>query len=130
MVSPSRLKQDDDDPKKKPKFDDKIRFVEPFPGTFITPHFRSRAPQIVDMRGVLRRLRLRRGRAQLGTPQFNFGKGFHEQQPPICLDHYLLPGRCPRWVVQFCAESSLTSNAEQGDLRLLPHLPTHTWTCG
>jgi hypothetical protein len=73
MVSPSRLRPTDD-AEKKPKFDDKIRFVEPFPGTWVPPHFRSREPKTIDMKGVLRKVPLRRGRGQLGAPTLNLNR--------------------------------------------------------
>lgn len=95
LVAPSRSKADDE-PSKKPKFDDKIRFVAPFPGTFVAGSFRSRQPEIIDMKGVLRTLPLRRGRGRLGRPQLSFDRGLHEQNAPICLHYYLLPGKCPR----------------------------------
>ncbi|ORY61912.1 hypothetical protein BCR35DRAFT_195380 [Leucosporidium creatinivorum] len=101
MVSPSRMKSTDD-AEKKPKFDEEVRFVEPFPGTWVPPHFRSREPKTIDMKGVLRKVPLRRGRGQLGMPKLNLNRGLHHQDPPICLHHYLMPDRCSSENCTFC----------------------------
>lgn len=71
-----------------PVFDDKIRFVEPFLGTYIGPALTRRQPQVVDLPGLLRCTPLRRHRFAT-RPVINRSRGLHDQDPPICLDYYL-----------------------------------------
>lgn len=59
---------------KGPKFPPKVQFIEPFPGTWIDSSFRARDPKIVQMRGVIRRIPLRRGMGAYGPPQINFDR--------------------------------------------------------
>ncbi|GAA5859027.1 hypothetical protein JCM1840_003717 [Sporobolomyces johnsonii] len=79
----------------KPKFPDKIRFVEPLTGFYLAPELRRREPQIIEMGGILRKYPLGAGASSREARQIDYNRPLWAQDPPICLDHYLSKSRCP-----------------------------------
>ncbi|GAA5916777.1 hypothetical protein JCM8208_004039 [Rhodotorula glutinis] len=74
-------------------FPTKILFVEPHIGAFLPAQLLRRRPQMIVPDGLLRRHALSDARAHKAR-EVDYALPLWQQDPPICLDHYLAPSRC------------------------------------
>ncbi|BGP46207.1 hypothetical protein JCM10450v2_002047 [Rhodotorula kratochvilovae] len=81
-------------PAPKVTFPDNVRFVEPYIGFYLPGQLLRRDPQTVGVEGVLRVHPLTDGRKDKKPREVDYSRPLWQQDPPICLDHYLSSSRC------------------------------------
>ncbi|GAA5996461.1 uncharacterized protein JCM10292_007625 [Rhodotorula paludigena] len=75
-------------------FPTKVVFVEPVVGFYLSSHLRKREPRIIEAEGLLRKHPLDGSGKLQSTLHIDFSRPLWQQNPPLCLDHYLSTSRC------------------------------------
>ncbi|BGP06194.1 hypothetical protein JCM10049v2_002013 [Rhodotorula toruloides] len=79
----------------RPAYPGKIMFAEPFVGSCVPPQIHRLEPKILRISNLLRRYPLETRYEKRPLLQLDYTRPLSQQRPPLCLDQYLSPNRCP-----------------------------------
>ncbi|CDR47909.1 RHTO0S15e03510g1_1 [Rhodotorula toruloides] len=79
----------------RPAYPGKIMFAEPFVGSCVPPQIHRLEPKILRISNLLRRYPLETRSEKRPLLQLDYTRPLSQQRPPLCLDQYLSPNRCP-----------------------------------
>ncbi|BGP30232.1 hypothetical protein JCM10296v2_001984 [Rhodotorula toruloides] len=79
----------------RPAYPEKIMFAEPFVVARVPPQVHRLEPKILRTSNLLRRYPLETRYEKRPLLQLDYTRPLSQQRPPLCLDQYLSPNRCP-----------------------------------